>query len=207
MSLNDHNKKGVEHKVTARFFTFFWIGVIIAITVTIVAYLYVPDITIRDLATVFTTGIICTTLYYHATNLRSNYKLNEEKLSSDRKIAAINLIGEWHKAENIRHTIIARDFLLGNIDSQEHEIIKKLEQDENTDARVAVVSVLNYLERIAIAALYHAADEAVLKDYFCTIFSFYEHNAIVFIHSRRKEKQDNRLFARFIEISQKWNDT
>jgi Domain of unknown function (DUF4760) len=194
--------------VTVRFrFLSFWTGLLITIITTILLKVFIPGMPIRDVAAVFTAGIVCTTLYYHARNLRFNYEINTEKLKSDKKIAAVNLIGDWHKAENIRNTIIARDFLLDNIRAADDDIISKLEDKVHTDARVAVVSVLNYLERIAIAAIHDAADEQILKDYFIAIFDFYAHKALPFITARRKEKQDDKLFVFFLDINRKWNQS
>jgi Domain of unknown function (DUF4760) len=183
----------------------FWAGLVIAAIITCSLKFFVPATPVRDMVAVFTAVIVCTTLYYHARNLRFNYEFNHEKLRSDKKIAAINVIGDWHKAENIRYTITARDFLLKLGNAKHDDIINELEKEENLLARIALVSVLNYLERVAIAAVYDAADQEILKDYFRVIFSFYAHKALPFIHARRKEKQDDGLFAIFLDINRKWS--
>lgn len=99
----------------------YWVlltGLVTTIVTAILVSMYVPSVEVRDVVAVVTGGIVSTTLIYHVLNYHLNYEVNrikfsfdDRKLSSDRKVQSIAVIGEWHKPDMIRYTITARDFL------------------------------------------------------------------------------------------------
>ncbi len=190
----------------------------LSITFTIVVLLIalkwgaVLSIDIRDIVAIFTSGIVCTTLVYHAFNLTMNYEINkikidydENKIKFDRKVQSLNMITEWHKPEMTILTITIRDFLSEK--NTDNNLSKLIDLPENIDSRKAIVTILNYFEKISLACEFKIADEAVLKDFFQGLFQFYYLNSKDFIQKRRRERNNTKIFERFEKYSTKWNET
>ena len=180
------------------------IGIAITTIATICMSLFVKSAEIKDVITVFTSGIVSTTLIYHALNYNLNFSANkikfefdESKLGIDRKISAINLIGEWHKKDMTDNIVKVRK-LIDVIKSEKLNAIQideKLESE--TETRVALISILNFFERICLSIEINISDNETLKSYFKFIFRIYWSSFQEFIRYRRKQRDDESIFCDF----------
>jgi uncharacterized protein YktA (UPF0223 family) len=175
-----------------------------ALIATFCVWFFVEKIEIRDIVTVFTSGIVSTTLIYHSLNYNLNYETNkikfefdETKLAIDRKIHATNLIGEWHKKDMTDNIVRVRK-LMDTVKSGKLNAVQIDEKIEiDTETRIALVSILNYFERICLSIDEGVSDNDILKSYFRFIFRVYWGSFQEFVYYRRKQRDDMSIFCDF----------
>lgn len=197
-TINLHKK--VSHKKL-------WIGFICTL-IAIILYLYFkfPVFDIKDFMAILTGGVVVTTLLYHAENLHLNKEVNIAKIVTDRKVIALNLIGEWHKPDMMKLTIMSKDFFDKHLatPNKQSNIIDILHKEGNEEQRLSVITILNFFEKVSLAVEKEAADEAILKDFFKSLFKIYFFRTKELIDLRRKEYQDTTVFIKFETINKKW---
>jgi Domain of unknown function (DUF4760) len=187
-----------------------WIGIPITIIGSFVVAVCIKNVDTKDVVAVFTAGIVCTTLSYHAMNYHLNYEVNrmkfefdDNKLIHDKKVVALNIISEWNKPEmtKIANTLkLLFDDFVGKKNS---EFIQKIQTE--ADVRFSVIAILNYFEKIGAAVSFEVADENLLKDYFLGLVNGFWHGLNEYIIVRRKEREDDDIFIQFEQLYKKWN--
>lgn len=187
-------------------YKFFWIGLTItALTTLFVSTYHHLDVT--QIATLIATGFTLTTLAYAALTFNLNLKVNEEKLSFEKKLLAINFISEWHHPDMsgfVRTTRLIRDDLKPNVNQGNDHVVTLLNSDPAK--REAVITILNYFEKVAVAIKYDAADDQVLRDYLAGPLRLNFHAFEPFINHLRGFYNDHKLFELLATMSKRWED-
>lgn len=206
-----------------------WIGGIIT-TVTTGLLVFIVwlsgnwgNVLLRDYIAVFTGGVIATTLFYHAKNLRNNFDANQQRLAFERmlhqqdrkdkeveaekkrKIFASAICSWWFKPDMAPYVEQARCFLNKYENKlKDHHPFKEfiLALDKNPTNRQALISILNLFEYIAIVIKYGLADEEILKKAFKTSFCDYYERLKRYIMWRRKKSPF--YYINYEELAKKW---
>jgi Domain of unknown function (DUF4760) len=164
---------------------------------------------IRDLAAIFSIGLITTTLFYHSYNYRLNYEVNVEKLRADRDAnrnkLAFDIAKDWMRNDITTKAMKVREFIDEHIKSGENhtnDLTKKIQNQSSGDIREAVVTLLNYFELVAISIENDTANEVILKEFFMGTFKRYNPEFEDFIKERRKTNPE--AWIKFEQINKKW---
>ena len=87
---------------------------------------------------------------------------------------------------------------------QQKEVIEVLANDK--EKQTAVVSMLNYMEKLAIAVEVGVADEDTLREFFDSIIRLYYHALRGFIEYKRTDLSDASVFVRFESLAIRWSN-
>jgi hypothetical protein len=203
------NPDDAELKLSLKYWVL-GIGLTITLVAACLVTFYVPKAEVRDIVAVITGGIVSTTLIYHVMNYHMNYEVNrikfrydDRKIVSDRKVQAIAMIGEWHKPDMMTRTVKAYSFLKSYRDKSPEAFNDALELD--AEARIAIITILNFFERVALAIDAKVVDEAIIKSFFKGLVREYYHGTINgLINPRRRERNNNRIFTELEELNKRW---
>jgi hypothetical protein len=202
------NPDDAELKLSLKYWVL-GIGLTITVIAACLVVFYVPKAEVRDIVSIVTGGIVSTTLIYHVMNYHMNYEVNrvkfrydDRKIVSDRKVQAIAMIGEWHKPDMMKLTRAARLFL----DAHRGKEINILEKalDQNEESRIAVIVILNFFERIALAINARVVDEDMMKSFFKGLCNEYYHGASGLINLRRQQRKNDRIFIELEQLNKRW---
>ncbi len=176
----------------------------------------------KDYISIFTCGIVCTTLLYHSKNVTLTHKYHEEKLAFDkekfnfekdkltaenkRKMAEYSLLvcSEWFKPGMCEQAHLARKFLNANKENVKGNIVEFIKiLDEIPENRKAVVTMLNYFEHIALLIEKGLVEEDIIKDAFKTLFCDYYSLLKPYIKERQTESA--RFIVKYEALARKWS--
>lgn len=186
--------------------------VLVIVAVLLVSIYFDLIFEFRDYATLFTCGIICTTLFYTAKNMRLTYEFHVQKLSVDldeKKLKKIELTiqisSEWFKSLS-DHVEVSRAFIKKFTLNPEGTIdviafVKSIE--DNPNERKSLVVILNYFEYLSLLLKRDLVDEQTLKDAFKTVFCEYFLRLKPFIDERQKASR--RYLLNYEEVASKWS--
>ncbi len=197
---------------------------VIAISFILLSLYLQQSVTVRDVTAIVTCGLVCTTLIYHAKNLRVNVELTREKIDFDRMkyaeekalkvqeaewnrlLHSFQVSSLWFKPDMANHVELARKFLRQHRDKLEvHVPINLFQQELENDltARKALICVLNYFENIALLIKYGLVDEECIKLCFRTLFVDYL--KVLSRYIDEIQKQNSRFLMNYEEIGKKWS--
>jgi hypothetical protein len=188
--------------ITIRYITLV-IGFLATVAVTIWAFSASSSHEPKDIVPVAAAGIAATALVYSAMSLHANQILNERKLLQEKKLLSLNLISEWHKPDMVKLTIVGAALRKQIKDIQPKEVIEVLANDK--EKQTAVVSMLNYMEKLAISVNVGVADEETLREFFDSIVRLYYHALRGFIEYKRMDLSDANVFIRFEDLAKRWS--
>jgi hypothetical protein len=188
--------------LTIRYITLV-VGFLATIAVTIWAYFTSSTHEPKDIVPVTVAGIAATALVYSAMSLHANQILNERKLLQEKKLLSLSLISEWHKPDMVHLTIVGAVLRKQIKDLQPKEVIEVLANDK--EKQTAVVSMLNYMEKLAISVNVGVADEETLREFFDSIIRLYYHALKGFIEYKRIDLSDANVFIRFEDLAKRWS--
>jgi len=147
-------------------------------------------------------GIALTALCYAAMTLHFNVKLNSLRILNEKKKFASDLITEWHKPDMAKLTVAASEITTKVKDLEPKQVLAYLKKDPAK--QMAIATMLNYFEKMALVIHEDLADEPMLKDYFKGIVQRYYHAFIEFIRYKRKELTNEAIFERFEQLAHNW---
>ncbi len=186
---------------------------VIAVVVVFLCSLYFSfKFDFRDYATLFTCGVICTTLFYTAKNIRLTYEYHIQKLGAegdDKRLKKLELTiqisGEWFKSLS-EHVETARNFLKQSNLTPDGSVnvpafVKSIE--DNPNARKSLVVILNYFEYLSLLLKCELIDEQTLKGAFKTLFCEYFSRLKPYIDERQKASK--RYLMHYEEVASKWS--
>ncbi len=198
------------------------ITALITIVFIITAHFYHINYEIRDIVALITCGVVCTTLIYHAKNLKLNFEANKAKLDFDifkynqekdrkiteqsqRKIAySFEATAPWFRGDMSAHAELARAFLRTHKDELNNSPIanikSKLESD--TETRRAIACVLNYFENLSVMINEKIVDEDTIKKCFKTLFVDYHKVLRRYIDDIQSTSA--RYLLNFEDVAKKW---
>ncbi len=121
------------------------VGLIVTVAFDASLYFFLGVTDIKELASVFTAGIVCTTLFYHAQNLQTNYELNQEKLAQDRALSLdktaqdkkISSITTFGISENLWESILTA-IIFFEQNPHTDDIHNLISNPENEKVRLAI---------------------------------------------------------------------
>ncbi|TDX01002.1 DUF4760 domain-containing protein [Dinghuibacter silviterrae] len=162
---------------------------------------------LKNLCFVLTAGSIVIGIFYSILN----YEKNHQKIKNDEDISkltnAFNAAFEWTKPTMVENLKITKKMhnehkhLCDQNKSKEFfDILEK-----NEEARSALVSILNYLELLAIGIEEEVLDEKMIKRYFKSMFFRYHANYEFYIKYRRKVHHSPTSWEYFTNLAEKWN--
>ena len=178
------------------------IGFLATVAVTIWAFFASSSHEPKDIVPVTAAGITATALVYAAMSLHANQILNERKLLQEKKQLSLNLIGEWHKPDMAKLTIVGAAVRKEVKDLHPKEVVDILTNDK--EKQMAVVSMLNYMEKMAISVDVGVADEETLREFFDSIVRLNYHALRGFIEYRRTELSDASVFIKYEGLAKRW---
>ena len=146
--------------------------------------------------------IALTAVIYTAMNVQLISQQQQRDLVHKRKIAAAELITQWHNPEMAKLTTIGAALRKEIVHLEPREVLELLSKDR--DKHQAMVSILNYLEKMAILLEHDMADEKVLRDFFEAIVRVYYHALKAFIAEQRRVMNTDKIFDRFEALAKRW---
>jgi hypothetical protein len=147
-------------------------------------------------------GIALTALIYSAINVHQILDTNEETLANNRLKFASELITSYNEPEMPQLTVIAAALSKTLIKLQPGEVNTYLQ--ENKDAEMDIIYILNFFEGMAQAVDRKLADEAFLRDYFQLIVRVNYHALKMYIESQQKEYQSEIPGKKFKWLAERW---
>jgi hypothetical protein len=147
-------------------------------------------------------GIALTALIYSAINVHQILDTNEETLANNRLKFASELIASYNEPEMPQLTVIAAALSKTLIKLQPGEVNTYLQ--ENKDAEMDIIYILNFFEGMAQAVDRKLADEAFLRDYFQLIVRVNYHALKMYIESQQKEYQSEIPGKKFKWLAERW---
>jgi hypothetical protein len=147
-------------------------------------------------------GIALTALIYSAINVHQILDTNEETLANNRLKFASELITSYNEPEMPQLTVIAAALSKTLIKLQPGEVNAYLQ--ENKDAEMDIIYILNFFEGMAQAVDRKLADEAFLRDYFQLIVRVNYHALKLYIESQQKEYQSEIPGKKFKWLAERW---
>jgi hypothetical protein len=180
------------------------IGFLATVAVTIWAFFASSSHEPKDIVPVTAAGIAATALVYAAMSLHANQILNEQKLLQEKKQLSLNLIGEWHRPDMAKLTILGAALRKEIKDLRPKEVMDILTNDQ--EKQMAVVSMLNYMEKMAISVDVGVADEETLREFFGSIVRLNYHALKGFIEHRRTELSDATVFIKYENLARRWGN-
>ena len=149
-------------------------------------------------------GIGVTTAIYAALNLHRIHDVQIRNLALKKREFSFKLIDEFNSPEMSKLTLICHT-IESELREKQHtseQIMVILNGDENK--RRAVISVLNFYEKMALTIKYDLSDEIVLKEFFLglTTRTYNAFEEYIRLKGNRDEKP--KVFSEFIELVKKW---
>jgi Domain of unknown function (DUF4760) len=196
----------------------FTVGLLITIACMVAAHFvaahYNYGLELRDYLSVFTCGIICTTLFYHSKNVVLTHRYHKEKLDFEkqklidenkrRKLEFSLLVtSEWFKPTVFDCADKARRFINSNKSKLNNGVVFIEILDADIENRKAVIMVLNYFEHISLLIKKDLIEEDTVKDAFKTVFCDYYSSLKPYIEER--QKKSGRFLMNYEEIAMKWS--
>lgn len=184
------------------------VTVLTAIIVTVLLNKYEPTIKISQIIPIITPiiagGAVITTLIYHTFNYHLNQELNTLKIRQDRRNLAISIIGEFQKKEMMEAAIFTIVYFKKNSHTNIKDLSAAIQADETL--RLCATILLNFYERVSLAADLGVADEQMLRDFFRGIFKRQYFILREYIADIRRDRQDDQIFLRFEKAALRWNN-
>lgn len=156
----------------------------------------------NDILKIVGAGIALTTLVYTSVSINLAYKIQMENMQLKRKSYAIGFMTENHSEEMVKCSMVCIKIKEDLKTLSTKEGIKYIM--DNNSRFTSIVSSLNFLEKIANAMKYQAADEGIIKEAFQDKFSFYYHNFRDFIEYMREERHSDNLWSDFQKFAIDW---
>ncbi|MDI9364045.1 MAG: DUF4760 domain-containing protein [Flavobacterium sp.] len=185
--------------------------VVIWISTTLIAALYlkyVKNETIKDVLPLVTCSIIIMTLFYHVINYEHNLRKFNHDIKIARETLSFNTATEWHKPTMIEHmkNFAQKIENFQNLVDQSNgkEFSLELDKLENEELKTSIVCMLNYFESISLGVKQGITDEDFINGFFKTVFTNYYYKLNFFIEYRRKQRQNQKIWANYTHITQKW---
>lgn len=148
-------------------------------------------------------GIALTALVYATINVHLLYETNEFNYQLKLKENSSNLISEFSDPEMAKLTTLSHSLKKDIKDLNTKEITDFLKN--NHEKYLAIVTMLNFYEKLAIFIEHKLVDEKLLKDYFRGVVINTYHVMIGYIGNIRKEKENQKVFEKFENLAKSWN--
>lgn len=199
---------------TVHWFFFYRMILVLAMICSIVLFAVIiwrdspsPEKT-KNLATILACGSIVIGIFYTVLN----YEINYHKYKKDRMLAikqtSFQIASDWHKDSIVRHLKTTKKIyeqykhLIDENSSKEFSEL--LDSDE--DIRAALISILNYLECIALGISEGILDEFFIREFFKGIFINYLNDYDFYIQYRRKKYNNANMWIKFTQLASKWRN-
>lgn len=169
----------------------------------LIGYLnFTKKIELVEIFTLTGTIIALTGLIYTAINVNSLRAESEEKRKLEKQMNSFSLIKDWYSSQLSDYNVLAKE---AAVDSKTKKISITKYFKTNSEHEVAILSLLNFFENIALQIRYKTADEKVLKDFYVKIFYSYDKELSDYIKSYRDKNMSDKLFIEFTELAKSWN--
>ena len=227
MTTHHSNSKKPDHwNLTIPNSTFYF-GLLLTVLVLVAAifldkYDAAFTLEVRDYLTLFTCGIICTTLAYHSKNVALTYKYHAEKLALDvQKLESdkikneqdvhrkkleytFHVSNDWFKS--LSDCVQRSRVFINNNRNNGHitsvsDFISKIES--NPEDRRALISILNYFEYLSLLIKNDLVHEETTKSFFKTVFC--EYFSVLKPYIDERQKASRRYLLNYEEIALRWS--
>jgi hypothetical protein len=162
---------------------------------------------LKNLCFTLTAGSIITGIFYSILNYEHNHRKSKDDAKFSRLHASFNVSCEWSKPTMVENLKITKKLHNQHKhlcdENRAKDFFEILEKDE--EARSALVSILNYLELLAVGIEEGILDETMIKKYFKTMFYRYLSNYGFYIDYRRKIYNNPTAWEYFTAMATKWN--
>lgn len=149
-------------------------------------------------------GIALTALVYSAITVNQILVTNEEKLDSDRKKYAAQIIDEYNDPTMPRLTTVAEALATELSKLKPGQVSEYLLKPENAGKEQQIILVLNFMEKLAFTVDFRLADEQLLKEYFQLIVRLYHRALKDYIEARQREFSSSDPGKKFGELAKRW---
>lgn len=160
---------------------------------------------VKTLLQVLGAGMGLTGLFFTAINLQTLIEGQIRSFNRERLKVSYDLIAAWES--HVKSTTIAlklRKAISGKLPQEIESAISQSSGDPNISNEQAVVTVLNFFEKVSQTVRSGYADEAALKDFFKGLVIGYYHELKGYISYVREKKKNDRIFEAFFELAQSW---
>jgi hypothetical protein len=166
---------------------------------------FTPD----KVAQVITGSLTCIAIFFAACTFEYNDEKNIRDSIKSKESLTFNTAVEWHKPPIITYQSVLAHYqeeLNPFIESKDGKaFLAYLYRPEKLRVRVALVSILNYFESIALGIDKKLIDGDFVKEFFETLFIEFYNDYLFYIEFRRKEIEKNEDgWKRFTTFAEKW---
>lgn len=179
------------------------VGVISFLFAALVITLFVSGIIDREVlkftVSTVTAATAITSAFYVGENIRRTFTSKK----TDRALAYIAVWTGPSFAHIRKSSRQIRDAIQGQ-DSEKHAEIIKKKLNENHDLEEDMVTIMNFLEEVALSIQSGLVDEAILQEYFKVIIKRYCYVFTLWIEEQRRQR-GNELYRCLTRLNERWN--
>lgn len=160
---------------------------------------------VKTLLQVLGAGTGLTGLFFTAINLQILIDGQIRSFNRERLKVSYDLIAEWES--HVKSTTVAlklRKSISGKNPVEIETAISQSSGDPSISNEQAIVSVLNFFEKVSQTIRSGYSDEASLKDFFKGLVIGYYHDLKGYILYVREKKKNDRVFEAFFEMAKSW---
>ena len=160
----------------------------------------------KNLATVFTGGSIIIGIFYSILNYEYSHLRFKHDSKNSRDVLTFTTACKVHERDMILHFKNIKTFYLDNkqlFDQNKMDSVDALLKAD-TEIRMSVIAIFNYLECIALGMEHGIMDEDFMKEFFKTIFRDYFQYYGSYIIFQRNEYRSPRIFRNFTNVAERW---
>lgn len=192
----------IQLQFTVKYITLI-VGIIVTCVLTAVYIVFSwANVKVETIVAIVGSGFALTTLMYAAMNLQFLLKTEEEKLSYQKKKMAAHFVSEWNRPSMVRLTVVGSEVKVAIRNLPGDKVLEHL-KDSRKEA--AVVSILNYFERMELAIQHGLVDESFLREFFHLSVNGYYLSFKEYIAAKRQQLGSQLIFKGFETMAIRWS--
>lgn len=161
---------------------------------------------LKNIAVIATYGSVVVGVFYAILNYEHKHQKDLYDIRFAKCSLTYNTMCEWHRPAMMENLKTTKELF----ESKKHLILENKAKDfyeeleENNDARAALISILNFLETIAVGIYHQLLEEDFVKTIFKTLMIGYYNEYNFYIIYRRKFHKEPNAWVKFTALAEKW---